>query len=278
MFKSRWWVDLRYEQERKMAVGIAIALFVSAIFVSIIAYETYMRLQEEDSLGLSLYSGMSSPLPQATPIPPKGLIEDAGEFIKNGKFDEAEKLIRQAEVQTFRLKGRIAQKNGDLPAATANFEAALKVDPDSPIDLANLACAEILAGKHAVAVERLKRAATLEPTNLFIANRLLLARYQAGDVAGVRSDIETALATSPENSLHRVAITGAALELAAGQFANAANFLYAAKARLPASVFERLIAEPPIAMYASNKALVPFFTTLTDFSSPAAKPAATRDY
>lgn len=272
MFNSPWWVDLRYNYERRMVFTSAIIVLIAAIGVGVLSYATYVRNQKEDDLNLSTrFMGNST-----TPVvPPRvNLLDTASRLVVDGQLDEATKVLQEAELLTNRLVGIIAWKRGDLATASARFAEALTISPDSSADLVNLAGVELANGKSADAMALFERARTLSPDDLYIQNRYLLARLQTGDIAGVRNEVQTALELSPENSLPRVAFGAAALEFAAGQFANGANFLYAAKAKLPSGTFDNLLAEPSITAYSTRPELAPFFPSPIPRETPKVKSVA----
>lgn len=268
MFKSQWWVDLRFQQERRQVVSIALILLLAAAFVGIVGYSTYQRIQEEEKLNLSATAGAA--VSAETPPPPQaqGVLETAAEMVLNGQLGDASAKLRDAGILVNRLNGIVAWKTGDTGTAALAFEQALRLNPDSAPDLVNLAGVMLVTGRAPEAVELLRKAQEKSPDDVYMANRYLLARFQAGDIAGVRNEVHTALELSPQNSIPRIAIPGAALELAAGKYANAANFLYAAKKALPLRVFDSLVEEPPIANYRDKPELVPFFPN----GSPGAAP------
>lgn len=275
MFKSQWWVDLRFQQERRQVVSIALILLLAAVFVGVVGYSTYLRMQEEEALNLSATAGAA--VPEATPPPPpaKGVLETASEMVLNGQLADASAKLRDAGILVTRLNGIVAWKTGDTGTAAVAFEQALRLNPDSAPDLVNLAGVMLVTGRAPEAVELLRKAQEKSPDDVYMANRYLLARFQAGDVAGVRNEVQTALELSPQNSIPRIAIPGAALELAAGKYANAANFLYAAKKALPSRVFDSLVEEPPIANYCDKPELMPFFPNGSSGAAPQPMAGAT---
>ena len=272
MFNSPWWVDLRYNHERRMFFTSGIIVLVAAIGVGVLSYATYVRNQEEDELKLSTRFIGNSKTPVVAPR--VNLLDSASKFVVDGKLDEATKVLREAELLTNRLAGMIAWKRGDMATALARFTEAVRISPDSSADIVNLAGVELANGKSAEAMVLMERARKLSPDDLYVQNRYLLARFQTGDVAGVRKEVQTALELSPENSLPRVAFGAAAIELAAGQFANGANFLYAAKGKLPSETFDSLLAEPLISAYSDRQELAPFFPRPLPGETPAAEATA----
>lgn len=255
-----WWGDIRYEQERRIIVTLAVALLLSAVLVAILAISTSLRMREERAVpSLSKAAGSLQPPRETAVVPVNGVLEQAAGLVVEGNLEEASKILHSAEISLLRLQGIIAWKSGDTPTAAGRFERALALDPSSSPDLVNLAGIRLLEKNPAAAVELLKKAQESAPDEVYIANRYLLARIEAGDLGGVRSDVQTALSVSPQNSLDRIAFAAAALELAAGQFSNAANFLYAAQGKLPAGTFNSLLNEAPISAYADKQEIRPFF-------------------
>lgn len=255
----RWWGDLRYEQERRIIVASIVILFFTLIFVAFLAYSKIESMRKEDELEMSDGSVEALAAEQAKPLPLNGVLEQAAKCVSDARFEDAAPLLQSVELELVRLQGTVAFKTGDLPKAETLFERALVIDPASIPDLINLADLRLRTGKAALAVALFNRAQATSPDNIYVANRYLLARIEAGDVAGVRSEIQTALKLSPKNCLPRVAVSAAALELSIGQYVNAANFLYAAQSKLPAQTFKSLLNETPISSYAARSELRPFF-------------------
>lgn len=241
-----------------MVLISAVVVLVAAIAVGALSYATYIRNQTEDALALSSPSTNISP-PAVLQAPVRGVVEKAAQLLADGQLDEASKALSEADLLMNRLSGKIAWKRGDTATALAKFQEALRLSPNTTEDLANLASVEAATGRAVEAVALLKRARELAPDDVYIENRYLLARLQAGDAAGVRTEVTTALELSPENGLAGFAFAAAALELAAGQFGNGASFLHAAKARLPSATFAKLLEQPPISSYAARPELQSFF-------------------
>lgn len=258
MFNSAWWQEKRYQHERRTVAVVAAVGVVVLVFVAILGYATHLGVNHQEPIALSphLTPAESPSLPPTTTA---GLLEQAAGKIAAGNTAEGAVALRQAGLLVIRLEGILAWKQGDLPLAAQSFSRALEIDPESVPDLVNLAGVELSQGRATQAVEHLSRARGLAMDDPYIANRLLLARLQAGDIAGVRSEVQAVLESNPENGLPTVAIAAAALELAAGQPRNAANFLYAASSVLPQTIFTSLLEEPPLASHSHREELSPFY-------------------
>jgi tetratricopeptide (TPR) repeat protein len=255
----RWWRDIRFEQERRIVIASFVIVILALIFVAVLAYSKIESMRKEDEFALSDGSAEALAAEQAKPPPLNGVLEQAAQCVSDSRFEDAVPLLQSAELELVRLQGMVAFKAGDLPKAESLFERALVIDPASIPDLINLADLRLRTGKADLAVALFNRAQAAGPDNTYVANRYLLARIEAGDVAGVRNEIQTALKLSPKNCLPRVGVSAAALELIIGQYVNAANFLYAAQASLPAETFKNLLRETPLSSYATRSELRPFF-------------------
>ena len=91
-----------------------------------------------------------------------------------------ERYIEQRPKNTWGhyMLGLSAWKSGDLAKAEKAFEQALAIDPDHVKSLVNLSRVFIEQKKHDEAIDRLTRAAELEPESMQV-HRLLGRTYQA---------------------------------------------------------------------------------------------------
>lgn len=91
--------------------------------------------------------------------------------LETGRIDEARRLLADADdpkAPDWRVKsalGAALAASGDHKDAEREFEAALKLAPDHPSILNNMALSYALAGRHADAERMLRRAAAAHPTN-----------------------------------------------------------------------------------------------------------------
>lgn len=90
--------------------------------------------------------------------------------LETGRIDEARRLLTEADdpkAPDWRVKsalGAALAASGDHKAAEREFEAALKLAPDHPSILNNMALSHALAGRHADAERMLRRAAAARAT------------------------------------------------------------------------------------------------------------------
>lgn len=258
---ARWWGDIRFEQERRILAISGIILFLTAVFVGILSY-TKIKSMRDDEGGAAAPS-VSPKTGQAISAYPEGILEKAGRCVSDSRFAEAAPLLRSAELTLNRLQGTVAWKTGDTKTAEMFFERALSIEPESVPDLTNLANLRLQTGNAVSAAGLFKKAREAGPEDAYVANRYLLARIEAGDGDAVEAEIRTAWKPGQENSVARMGVPAAFLELADGRYASAASFLGAAQKALAPETFRRLLNEPPISSYANLEELRPFFAAST---------------
>lgn len=83
-------------------------------------------------------------------------------------------------------RGRALLEQGDSAAALSDFQAALKLAPDSPAVLGGLGRAELAAGNAGAALEHLRRAVEIDPAATRLRQPLGMAYRALGDRAGAR--------------------------------------------------------------------------------------------
>lgn len=258
-----WQRDKRFAHEHRMVWG---ALFVLVVLGLIFLGLFFLWPMPKPEAAIDSWPGpgVAATLPSPEPQAESTDLEIAAEHILAGQYDEADQVLNAHQLEIFRLRGVIAWKRGDLDAASVHFREAVEIDPQSVPDLCNLAAVRLQKNEVQGAVENLRQAHALSPADIFISNRLLLARIQLGETEAVATEVSTALQTAPEASLPSVATAAAAVELARGNPEQAAQFLHAAKGCLPPEIFESLLVEVPLASFAAEKALAPFFHTQTE--------------
>ncbi len=254
---SDWWQDKRYLHERSLFVGTVVILVLLSLVFGLL-----MFLRPPDEV-LPVEEAVppvaeASPPPSAEPAK-KAAFEIAADLVMNGRLVEAGRVLDAQELELLRLRGAIAWKENNMPEAVRYFKAAVEIAPRSMPDLGNLAGVQLQLNEVAAAVANLRVAHDVSPGDVFIANRLLLARIQAGEVERVAAEIASALETAPETSVPFVAAAAAAVELQRGNVAQAVTFLHAARNTLPPAVFESLLVEAPLASFSAEAALAPFY-------------------
>lgn len=254
---SDWWQDKRYLHERSLVVGTAVTLVLLSLVFGLLVI---MRPPDENLPTEDTAPAVAAVLAKPTPEPAKKTpVELATNLVMDGRLVEAERVLDVQELELLRLRGAIAWKRNDLPKALSCFRAAVEIEPRSVPDLCNLAGIQLQLNEAAAAVANLRVAHDVSPDDVFITNRLLLARIQAGELDRVAAEISSALQAAPETSLPSVAAAAAAVELHRGNSAKAATFLHSAKRSLAPEVFESLLVEAPLAAHSSNQALSLFF-------------------
>lgn len=255
----RWLWDERFAHERRVLFLLALFLFAGLALVTVLSVTKYLSIQKDESL-YALSSSAGTVAPAASPHPvTQGALETAANLIGDNRIDEASVLLQDAEVVVARFQGIIAWKKGDMGTAARKFETALQVAPESVPDLVNLAGIHMLNGQPAASAKLLDSAAKLAPDDIYISNRFLLARLAAGDIAGVRNEVRTALESAPDTGLPRAAFAAAALEIKAGEYSKAANFLFAVQTRMPSHMFNSLLNESPFHECSNRFEFQPFF-------------------
>lgn len=252
---SDWWKDKRYLHERTLVVGTVV---VVVLFSLVFGLLLFLRPVDDNQSASGTVPPVAA-VPSAPQPAKKSAIEQAADLVLAGRLVEADRILDVQEVELLRLRGAIAWKKNDLSEAMRYFRAAVEIAPRSATDLCNLAGIQLQMKEEAAAVANLRVAHEVSPSDVLITNRLLLARIQAGEVDQVAGEISLALDASPETSLPTVAVAAAAVELRRGNATNAANFLHAAKRNLAPEVFASLLVEAPLAAYASEQALAPYY-------------------
>jgi len=254
---SDWWQDKRYLQERTLVVGTVVVLLLLSLVVGLLIY---LRPLPEETLAQNAASPEAAPTPIPAPEPAKKTaIELAADLVIAGRLVEAERILNGEEIALLRLRGAIAWKKNNLLEAARCFRAAVKIDPRSVADLCNLAGVQLQLNDAPAAVVNLRVAHEVDSGDVFLANRLFLARIQAGEINNVAAEVTNALKAAPETSLPSIAAAAAAIELQRGNPAMAAKFLHAAQGCLAPEVFESLLAEAPLAAFSSEAAIAPFY-------------------
>jgi tetratricopeptide (TPR) repeat protein len=254
---SDWWQDKRYSSERRLAVStLSVIVVLSLVFWALWSWRPPLGSQPAEA---AIPAATPAPSAPAAPQPEKAGIELAADLVIAGRLVEAERILVQREVEIFRLRGAIAWKRNDLEEARKCFQEAVARAPFSVADLGNLAGVQLQLSDLPGAVANLKTAHEADPQDAFIANRLLLARLQAGEITPVAREVDSALKAAPETSLASVAIAAAVIEMQRGDKAKAARFLRAAQSCLAPEVFDSLLVEQPLAVHANDTALAEFF-------------------
>jgi tetratricopeptide (TPR) repeat protein len=248
-----WWQDKRYTNERRIVFATAgVLLLLPPLFYLL----SFFRTPEI----VPTRATVQAPAVAEPPAPPaKSVIEQATEMVASGQLDAAEKFLDAEEVGFWRLRGAIAWQRNQLPEALRFFQAAAAAAPDSAIDLGNLAQIQLLLGDAAGAVTSLRAAQAADPRDEFVANRLYLARIQAGESEAVAVEVDRLLQAAPGSSLPTTAMAAAAVALQRGNPGEAAKFLRAGRSCLPPEIFESLLLETPLASHASDPEVAPFY-------------------
>ena len=270
---SDWWQDKRYQNERRVLIGASVAVVLFSTIFGLMIY--YRPLSDLEIKAVEAANpppvAPVTPVPTAAPPVEKTRTELAAEMVMDGRLVEAEEILNRDEAESRRLRGAIAWKRGNLAEAKTSFERAVSLNPSGLADLCNLAGIQLQLGDVAGAADNLRRAHEVSPDDTFVANRLLLARVQAGDTDQVSAEVSAALKAAPETSLPSVAAAAAALEMKRGNFSKAAEFLNAAKSSLQPEIFESLIIEAPLSEFANNPAISPFYRNQSAASGPAGR-------
>ncbi|HEU0276972.1 MAG TPA: tetratricopeptide repeat protein [Rhodanobacteraceae bacterium] len=157
--------------------------------------------------------------------------------LEQGDATAAERLARQAcgqfpaNATLLRLHGVALLTLGRGPEARATLERALRIAPDDPAIVANLASAALATGDAAQAVALLRRAVKTQPGNAALHNNLGNALRAAGDDSAARDAYAAALAVAPDYV--NASLNLAATEIALGESAAAQARLRALLTRQP---------------------------------------------
>lgn len=124
--------------------------------------------------------------------------------LRRGEYDEALKAVdvmarkRPDDASVFELRGRIQKSRGDLPAARAAFERALKLDPSLYSATASLASMDIVAQKPEAARKRYEESIAADPKNYFARMALAaLQRRTGAKLDDVKATLGEAIKATP---------------------------------------------------------------------------------
>ncbi|MDZ4857938.1 MAG: tetratricopeptide repeat protein [Candidatus Hydrogenedentes bacterium] len=95
--------------------------------------------------------------------------------------------------------GALAEQRGDFQEARQHFEAALRVRPDHPTALFNLAGSFVKQNQPAMAIPLYRKAITIQPEDGDVHAQLSLALFMVGDTEGAKAEVAEALRLGPEN-------------------------------------------------------------------------------
>lgn len=180
--------------------------------------------------------------------------------IKRGNYDEAKRLLDEADVELSRMRGVYAYCTGDLEMAEKCFLRSLELNPTSVPDKINLASVYQLKNKHNEAIILLEESYRAEPHNNYAAGKYYLALLEAGQSKRVEAETREILEKSPIHSLPKVGIALATIELQAGNSAKAAEFLGAMRGLISSDAYHSLLSEPPLAGFAADPTVARFFS------------------
>ncbi len=259
-----WWNDPRLAAERRNAFIISSIIVLAAGGIGTMFFIKQSKEQNLPVIPVAS-SYPTQPIPQWQSVTPFQTVEDGWLDsttidIKRGNFDEAKRRLDDAEVELSRMRGVVSHRTGDLVLAEQCFLRALALKPKSVPDKINLASVYQLQHKHDEAIALFEESFNLEPQNNYAAGRYYLALLQAGQSDRAQREIVQTLEISPIHSLPNVGIPAAAIELQAGNSAKAAEFLGAVRGLLSSDLFNSLMSEPPLVIYAANPTVARFFS------------------
>ncbi len=169
------------------------------------------------------------------------------------------------------LRGQALRGMGDLAAARAAFEAALKLEPQYFPAVANLALLDVQEGRFDIARERLQAAVKANPKNIAAHMALLDVVSKQGDKTHERMElIEGAIsANAVEPAPH---IAKIALLSANGDTKGAANAAQVALARIPAHPQMLDAAGQALALAGDHQQAISVFNRLASLAPKSALP------
>lgn len=259
-----WWNDPRLVAERRNAFIIAAIIVIAGGGIGTMFVIKHSKEEIRPVLP-SAVSYPNQPIPQWKSVTPFQTVENAWLEsttidIKRGNFDEAKRRLDDAEVELSRMRGVVSHRTGDLENAEKWFLRALELKPTSVPDKINLASVYQVQNKHEEAIALFEESFNLEPQNSYAAGRYYLALLQAGQSDRAQREINQTLDISPIHSLPNVGIPAAAIELQAGNYPKAAEFLGAVRGLLSSDLFNSLMSEPPLVEHAANPTVTRFFS------------------
>ncbi len=125
-------------------------------------------------------------------------------LLETGQTEQSQRLVDEViernpgDHEALLVRGRLAMKRHDLPAAIADFRSLLRDIPNSPEILRLLAQAQLLDGQPELALSNLDKAITASPQDSEL--RLAKARLQVSrkDQAGALKTLKELLAMTPD--------------------------------------------------------------------------------
>lgn len=263
-----WWQDPRLVGERRMVLFSVLFVVVGLAAVALLAF-----MKQKADAGTVVpeltATGAAVPVPVANPAgtpltAPTGWLDQAASRIMAGELDAAARNLDAAEVELYRLRGIVAHRRGDREVAAMCFLRALELDPASVADRINLASVYQLEGRFSEAREQLEQAGKIDPDNDYVRARQLLVMIEGGESVRAAQEVRAALEASPENALAQVGVAAAALELRAGNFGKASDFLLASQGVLPGTIFAALLQEAPLSTFSHLPQLAPYFKPILE--------------
>jgi tetratricopeptide (TPR) repeat protein len=124
-------------------------------------------------------------------------------FMREGRYDEAEKLLRAAlNRQPGFLHGRgslaeLLLHFGRLRESRAAYQQYLELAPDQPWVMAKIAYTNAKLGKAELAVEQTQKAVAIVPKSTYLLTELASRQIDAEDLAGAHKTLERVLSIAP---------------------------------------------------------------------------------
>lgn len=163
--------------------------------------------------------------PQATPVGGcydmsvdakqlENLIDQGEMAARDGDYDRAETMLRQAEVadptstRVLKARGAVCLAQGRIGEAISFFERALKITPHDPNLLTGMGMCVAVTGQPVEAMPVFERVLAQSPDHLVALHQLLECSYQVGAFSRAETALRRYLSIKPQDAAIRFCLAG----------------------------------------------------------------------
>lgn len=126
-------------------------------------------------------------------------------FAKTGRNNEAKSLLVEVLKESpnnqtaLTLRGQVSLSENDAVSAIADFQSAMRDQPDSALLFRNLSRAHMVNNEMDLAIDNMKRAVNLNENDLGLREEYIRVLAMNGDTEGVINQLNKILEISPDN-------------------------------------------------------------------------------